>query len=376
MHDTLLLTQDFPPELGGTQTYAFEIARRLAKRGRLRVVAPYRAGCEEFDAVSGVETVRVAADPNRFFLAARSATLHAARDGFVQAFCVQWSAALPALAARRRFPRFAVHVAAHGRELLFNPLPPPLSAIYDAIRRRVVSRAHGLYPVSRYTADLLRALGAPDSRIRVLPNGTDPDRFRPMDRFLARRRFGLDHHPVILTLCRLVPRKGVDTLLRAFAALQADHPGARLVVGGDGPERNALETLAASLGIAGLTRFVGAVDHALLPELLSAADVFVLVPRERRPDVEGFGLVYLEASACEVPVVGSRTGGIPDAVLDGVSGLLVAPDDPDAVAATVDRILSDPGMARQLAEGGRRHVLDFGNWDRVVDRLVDGLEGR
>lgn len=374
MIDTLLLTQDFPPDVGGTQTYAHEVAIRLATRGRTRVIAPSRPGSGSIDSSAGFEVERIATSPNLFFWAARASVRRAVREGFRRAFCVQWMGALAAGAGRRLDPAFEVHIAAHGRELLFNPFPQPLANVHGRVLRRTLGKATGVYPVSRFTAELARDLGVPAARIHVVPNGADPHRFKPLDRHEARRHFGLPNHPVILTLCRLVARKGVDTVLRAFASVLTNLPGSTLVVAGDGPERSSLEALAVDLGVSDHVRFLGSVPYDRVPDLFSAADVFALVPRESRPDVEGFGLVYLEASACGIPVIGARSGGIPDAVIDGVTGLLVHPDDPEGLAAAIEHLLGHENIALTLGEAGRRHVLEFANWDRMVDRLVAAFD--
>ena len=375
MIDTLLLTQDFPPEVGGTQTYAHEVAVRLASRGRIRVIAPSRSGSVSVDATFPFEVERVAASPDLFFLSARASVRRAVREGYRRAFCVQWTGALAALAGRRLDPGFEIHVAAHGRELLFNPLPGPFAGVYDRLRRRVLGRANGVYPVSRYTADLALDLGVAAERIHVVSNGADPLRFKPTDRHEARRRFSLPNNPVILTLCRLVSRKGVDTVIRSFRSVLVAWPEATLIVAGDGPERSSLERLAADIGVSTHVRFLGSVPYDQVPALFSAADVFALVPRESRPDVEGFGLVYLEASACEIPVIGARSGGIPDAVIDGVTGLLVPPDDPEGLAAALEHVLRHENIALTLGEAGRRHVLEYANWDRMVERLLAAFDG-
>jgi phosphatidylinositol alpha-1,6-mannosyltransferase len=177
----------------------------------------------------------------------------------------------------------------------------------------------------------------------------------------------------VLSAGRLVRRKGVDTLLRAFAALWRGEAGPALVVAGDGPDRGRLEALARGLRVP--VRFLGRVPDGELSGLYSAADLFVLAAREEpEGDVEGFGLVLLEAAACGTPAVACRSGGVPDAVDDGVSGLLVPPDDPAALAAALTRVLTDDALRRWLACGARARAERSG-WDVAADAIQRRLEG-
>jgi phosphatidylinositol alpha-1,6-mannosyltransferase len=281
---------------------------------------------------------------------------------------------MAAVAARRGTTGVRIHLAAHGRELLFHPFGPVTRIVYSNIRRRVLNAVDMIHPVSRYTAGLVEKEGVPRDRIHTVSNGTDPATFRPTDGRAVRRSMHAGSRPVLLTLCRLVRRKGVDIVIRAMPDILTDHPETLLLVAGEGPERRVLERLAHHEGVADSVRFLGAVPYAALPEYLSAADVFVLTPRHVPPDVEGFGLVYLEAGACERPVIGTRTGGIGDAVRDGVTGLLVPPENARAVAGAVHLLLSDPSVAREFGRAGRSHALDHANWERVVSTLVGCFE--
>jgi phosphatidylinositol alpha-1,6-mannosyltransferase len=163
--------------------------------------------------------------------------------------------------------------------------------------------------------------------------------------------------------------KGVDLVLRAFAQLSPALPEARVVVVGDGPEYERLTTLARDLGIDQRVHFTGGVNDARLVEWYRAADVFVLPARSEPPTVEGFGTVYLEASACGLPVIGPDEGGPVDAIIEGQTGLRVPPRDLDALAAAMGRLGRDPRLRDALGRRGRQHVIEEANWDRVADRL-------
>jgi phosphatidylinositol alpha-1,6-mannosyltransferase len=180
---------------------------------------------------------------------------------------------------------------------------------------------------------------------------------------------------VILTTGNLVARKGHDMVLRALARLDTEIANVTYLVVGDGPARSDLESLATALGVRDRVVFAGRALDADLPALYALADVFVMASRERRDenDVEGFGIVYLEAAACGKPVIGGRSGGIPEAVVDGVTGLLVDPSDPDDIAKTLASVLADSELAARLGlQGHARVVRDF-TWARAADRMHDVL---
>jgi phosphatidylinositol alpha-1,6-mannosyltransferase len=243
------------------------------------------------------------------------------------------------------------------------------------VRRRELAGAECILAGSRYTGDLVKGLGARGDRILVTRYGTDPERFRPLDALPLRERLELGKRPVLLTIARLVPRKGIDSVLEALAAVRRAVPDLVYVVAGDGPDRERLVELARRLGVDESVRFVGAVEDAELPLWYSLGDVFVMPSRSDPPDVEGFGIVYLEAAACERPVVAARAGGVPDAVADGVSGLLVEPGDRDGLARALAELLSDPARRANLGRRARERVLAELTWDRIADATFAALEG-
>lgn len=372
----LFITQDFPPDVGGIQTYAVELARRLAPRcDDFAVLAPTMPGAAAVDAALPFEVIRLNATADSLALKAFGPVRRLARArGFDTAFHVQWPTALSTMLARFAGGPRRIFVAAHGRELLFEPLSGVAQVIYDAVRALILRHADGLFPVSSYTADLLETLGAPAERITILHNGTDPATFRPADAAPLRAQLGLNGQRVLLTVGRLVGRKGIDTVLHALPDLARAVPGVTYLVAGDGPDRPRLEALARRLGVDESVRFVGSVNGAEdLRDHYNACDVFVMPAREAPPDVEGFGIVFLEAGACGKPVVGARAGGVPDAIRHGETGLLVAPDDAPALAASLSHLLHDEAEADRLGRRGRQRVVEEATWDHVAERLYAAL---
>lgn len=375
----LLVTQDFPPDVGGIQTYAWELARRLADATeRMEVIAPHRPSYERVDETAPFRVTRVRGRPDWLPITGCRAVVQRARALQPHiSFHAQWQTVGTALLARAitGWPRRIV-CAAHGRELLFNGLAgiPGGAAVYQRLRHVLLHRVDRFVPVSHYTGRLLRQQDVPLERIRVVPNGTDPDRFQPQNADALRARLGIADNAVLLTVGRLVPRKGLDTTLRALPAIAASIPTVTYLIAGTGPDRTRLERLAERLGIRNRVRFRGQVPYADLPTYYSAADLFVMPSREDRPDVEGFGLVFLEANACGTPVVGARSGGIPDAIVAGETGVLVPPGQPEALATSICHLLSDPDKLRRMEAAGRRYVVKEASWEHVTAQLQRVIE--
>jgi phosphatidylinositol alpha-1,6-mannosyltransferase len=380
-----MFAQDFPPAHGGIQTYAHELALRFAQRAEsFYVVAPNGQGARAFDRSAPFRIERVPLGGNGFAGAVLPKLL-TARGAMT--FHTQWPSAAAAVALRRGGGGGGICVAAHGREVLLQPWAGSTAASasasrghglrgwaargYDAIRREAFRSADRVFAVSRYTAGLVRSLGVDERNIRVQGNGTDAERFRPRESNVLRERLGLGRSFVLTTVARLVPRKGVD---RVIAALRGLPPEARLIVVGDGPERPSLERLTHELGLGSRVHFAGRVADAELPEYYAAADAFVLPATSVPPDVEGFGIAYLEASACGLPVIGPNCGGPLDAIEDGVTGLCVDPLDVEALGAAMARFVRERTWAAELGRAGRERVLREGTWDRAADALYGEMQ--
>ncbi|WP_022835923.1 glycosyltransferase family 4 protein [Salisaeta longa] len=371
----LLVSQDFPPAVGGIQTYAVELAERLQAHGvDVTVVAPTAPKAAAIDAALSCTVRRLPVRPDLLV----APLLHRLprwmrADPHDVVLHAQWQT-VPASLVARRFTGApsTILCAGHGRELLYNPYAqvPLLGRLYDAARRALVQRVDHAFPVSRYNARLMERLGVPRERLTVLHNGTDPALFAPTSTAAVRERLGLSaDQPVVFTACRLVERKGVATVLRALPAVAAQHPSVQYLVAGDGPDRKRLQRLVHTLEVDRHVEFLGNIDYDQLPAYYSASNVFVMTPHEAPPQVEGFGIVFLEANACEVPVVGSQAGGIPDAVQDGKTGLLVPPEAPEPLAEAVNGLLANPARARQMGRYGRQRVVDELSWDAVAGRM-------
>jgi phosphatidyl-myo-inositol dimannoside synthase len=350
---TLIVTNDFPPRQGGIQSFVHALASQLPP-GLVTVYAPRWQGAAGFDAEQPFPVIR---HPTSLMLPVPSVARRAAaiaREHKCEAVLFGAAAPLglitPALRKHTSITR-AVALT-HGHEAGWAALPGA-----RALLRRIGDEVDTVTYLGEYfRTRIARALSpAAAARMVRLAPGVDADVFRPGAGGAAiRDRLGLAGRPVVVCVSRLVPRKGQDTLLEAWPAVRREVRDAILLLVGDGPYRQDLERLAGRLGVAGSVRFAGSVPQAELPAYFDAGDVFAMPCRTRRAglDVEGLGIVYLEASATGLPVVGGDSGGAPDAVLDGETGYVVPGRDPASTARRLTELLADPGKAKAMGEKG------------------------
>jgi phosphatidylinositol alpha-1,6-mannosyltransferase len=363
---SLLVTNDFPPKVGGIQSYLHELWRRLPPEETTVLTTPYE-GAEAFDAAQPfrVERVREPVLVPMPGLAGRIDAL--ARE--VGADVIFLDPALPLGAVGRRL-KAAPHVLiAHGAEIT---LPGRLPGSRGLLRHTLRAAA-GVVAAGEWTAAAVaRVAGMPVPTV-VIPPGVDTARFRPPldheEQRAARVRFGLDaERPVVLGLSRLVPRKGFDVLLDAFAELGCD---AQLAIGGRGRDLDRLEARARLLGLGDRTKFLGRIPEEDLPLAYRAADVFGMLCRDRWMglEAEGYGIVFLEAAASGVPAVAGRSGGSHEAVRDGETGFVDDPDDVMSVSQHLEALLLDR-TGREARSRAARAWAETCDYDRRVEPLV------
>jgi phosphatidyl-myo-inositol dimannoside synthase len=285
-------------------------------------------------------------------------------------------AGYPARWIRKRFGT-PYGILLYGTDLLLLRHRIGRSAIKRAWARTLIGSASVLVAISRWTKEealsLLQELGlnGGDIDVRLLLLGTDPEHFRPgVDSSSVRARYGLGEGRWLLTVARLAAHKGIDTALHTLAALGDQHPDLRYLVVGHGNRQRQLEGLARDLGVADRVRFLTNVPDSDLPALYNTAEIYLGLSRPTDLMVEGFGISLSEASASGIPVVAGSGGGIPDAVRDGETGLLVDAEGPEAAIGAVRLLLEDRALARRLGAEGRRAVETYYNWERVVTELA------
>ncbi|MGH3796352.1 MAG: glycosyltransferase family 4 protein [Pseudonocardiaceae bacterium] len=374
MSRTLLVSNDFPPRAGGIQAYLHELVRALPP-GELAVYAPDWPGAAAFDAGLPFPVIR---HPGSLMLPAPSVVRRAA--GMLRELGCEtvWFGAAAPLAllgpALRHAGARRVVASSHGHEVGWSMLPPGRLAL-----RRIGMDADVVTVVSRYTRRRVSSAFGPSAALELLTPGVDGATFHPdpAARAEIRRRYRLGEAPVVLCVSRLVARKGQDVLIRALPAIRRQVPGALLLLVGGGPRLTALRRLARSCGVADAVVCAGSVPWSQLPAHYAAGDVFAMPCRTRGKglDVEGLGLVFLEAAATGLPVVAGSSGGARETVCPGETGELVNGRDVAAVARTVADLLADPDRAAAMGRHGRRWMQRDWNWSGRAQQLAQLLRG-
>jgi phosphatidylinositol alpha-1,6-mannosyltransferase len=392
----LLLAHDFPPVFsGGIAMYYHQLSRALANE--LAVLAPDGPGCPEFDSGQPFEVDR------REMPLVPPAFLTGGGPGAVGWLRLAYTAAAQWLAfyrgAKRKLRRDEIDVLLIGH-LYLGPLGPRLRRVtgfpfgimlhgselhryagVEAVQRgarRTLDAADFLVVNSDFTRRQYLERGVKrDQRFLKLNPGVDTDRFRPDagDPAAVRERFDLGQRPLLLSVARLVEWKGQDVVLRSLPRMIERVPELAYMIVGDGPYRAGLERLAVELGVREHVVFAGFVSGSDLPSFYRAARVMVVPSREFREHlpVEGFGIVYLEAAACGVPVIGGRGGGTDESIVDGVTGFRVDPRDADAVASATLELLSDDPLHARMAAAAIEHARGF-DWRRQAGHLQGFLQ--
>jgi phosphatidyl-myo-inositol dimannoside synthase len=376
----LLVTNDFPPRPGGIQSYLENLVGEVVTTGKhsLTVYAPKWKGCEAFDAAAATDGYDVVRHPTTLMVPEPSVVVRMRRLIARRNVDTVWFGAAAPLALLAPLARDAgasrVIASTHGHEVGWSMLPLARTAL-----RRIGNHTDVVTFISHYTRDRFASAFGPRAALEHLPPGVDTDRFEPnsVARAELRARYRLGGRPVIVCVSRLVPRKGQDMLIRALPAIRQRVAGAALVIVGGGPYRTTLHRLAHQFGVAEHVVFTDGVPSDELPAHHAMADVFAMPCRTRGAglDVEGLGIVYLEASASGVPVVAGRSGGAPESVLDGETGLVVDGWDVGAIAAAVGDVLADPDRGAQMGAAGRRWVVDNWQWRAKAQRLGELLTG-
>lgn len=372
---TLLISELFFPRVGGTCTWFYEVYRRYP-RGEAVIFTDYQPGDEA--AVDTGLTFPVHRAPMRMtdwgFVHPRSArqylrlglaAWHLVRAHHIQV--IHCARAIPEGVIGyllRRFTGVPYCVYAHGEEIGTARSSRQLSLLMCL----VYGAAHRIIANTENTRRLLRGVAVPDSNIVVIHPGVDTQRFCPASGLpLGRERLGLAGGTILLSVGRLQRRKGHDMVIKALPAVATTLPGVRYVVVGTGEEEARLRRLAADVGVAELVQFVGYVADDRLSEYYRSCDVFIMPNREEaNHDIEGFGIVFLEAGACGKPVIGGRSGGVCEAVVDGETGLLVDGEDPRAIANAVLSLLADGERLLEMGRKGRARAVARFSWDSIA----------
>jgi phosphatidylinositol alpha-1,6-mannosyltransferase len=373
----LLVTNDFPPRRGGIQSYLHDLVTRLTASGEhtLTVYAPQWKDANEFDARAGYRVVR---HPGTLMLPVPTVERRMRRLIGEHGIDTVWfgaAAPLGLLAARARHAGARrVLASTHGHEVGWSMLPGARSVL-----RRIGDDSDVVTYVSRYTRGRFASAFGPTAALEHLPPGVDTERFRPdpASRDEMRARYGLGARPTVVCLSRLVPRKGQDMLIRALPAIRKRVDGAALVIAGGGPYLDTLRGLAEQFDVTEHVTFTGGIPSADLPAYHAMADVFAMPCRTRGAglDVEGLGIVFLEASATGVPVIAGSSGGAPETVQHNKTGMIVDGRSVTQIADSVSELLADPGRAAKMGAAGREWATRHWCWDDLAGRLSELIRG-
>ncbi|MCW3814297.1 glycosyltransferase family 4 protein [Micromonospora sp. DR5-3] len=374
MSRTLLITNDFPPRPGGIQSFVHNLAVRQPP-GSLVVYASSWRGAAKFDADQPFEVIR---ERTKVLLptpliARRAAKLARTYDCDTVWFGAAAPLGLLAAGLRRRTGIRRAVALTHGHEAGWAALPGARSAL-----RRIGRGVDVTTYLGEYTRVRLARVLDGVTELRRLAPGVDVETYHPsVDGERVRLRLGLADRPVVVCVSRLVPRKGQDMLIRAMPEIRRRVPDAALLIVGGGPYRATLEKLARQTGVEREVVFTGSVPSAELPAHYAAGDVYAMPCRTRNRglDVEGLGIVYLEASATGLPVVAGDSGGAPDAVREGETGYVVRGRDVAQLADRVATLLADRDLARQLGGAGRAWVEKEWRWEAQAERMAALLAG-
>jgi phosphatidyl-myo-inositol dimannoside synthase len=365
----LVFTTQFPPDVGGVEKMTWQLGRHLQQKGvQVTVLAPSVPDCEEFDSNESLRIVRYSLSDPRTTVAKfvqkkkladtlKRTLRESAADGVL---CTAWDPCgyvASIVCAASNVPYFLI---AHGMELMQLPAAVPARAAKRRMRTRTLKYARRIFAVSQFTKDRVVDLGVEPDRVRVIPNGV------AVHGHAAPGRQG----NVIVTVARLVPRKGHDAVLRAMPELLKSIPDVVYQIVGTGPELPRLQSLANELGLNGHVRFCGQVSDAEREQILDECSVFVFPTRATATDFEGLGIALLEAMAKGKPAVVTRAGGVPELVEHGHTGLIVEPDDARGLQQAIIDLLSDPAKATLMGKQARWVVSDRYDWNIIAERYL------
>jgi len=368
VRNVLLITNDYPPSVGGIANILHLICAALPP-DRVAVLAQDAPEAATFDARQPFRTWRERYSPGglrallstcRYLRRVRE-IVRETQPGLLY-FDKPWPLGMIGRLLRRRVP-YVVHT--FGNEVL-----EPRHWVIKWVRASVLRNAERVIVISNFTRDQVEAVGVPRERTAMIRPKVDIAQFDvPLDVEAFKAKEGLTGKRVILTVGRLVERKGMDRVIESLPEIARAFPDVVYVIVGEGNDEARLRALAAGHGVADRVLFPGNRD---VVAFYHACDVFAMVSRHivERGDVEGFGVVYLEANACRKPAVGGNSGGVPDAIVNGETGLLVDPDDVSALADVFKRLLGDPELRRRLGEAGYARVQREFTLDKYAEEFV------
>lgn len=367
---TLFITNDFGPRAGGIESFIIGLIERLP-HGSTTVYTSAQGDTYEYDAAwlekYGVHVIR---DRAKILLPTPRITgeiVRLIKSEAIETVAFGAAAPLALMASRLRGAGVGRVIAlTHGHEVWWSKVFP-----FTLAMRRIGSSVDVLTYLGEFTRTAIAGALAPksaDAMVKIAP-GIDTEHFAPIDSSSLRESLGLGEKKVIVSVGRLVHRKGQDRLIESMRAIVQEVPTAHLLLIGEGPYRQHLQALVRKYALDDHISFIGRIQYADLPQYICIGEIFAMPSRSRffGLEVEGLGIVYLEASACELPVIAGASGGAPDAVIDGTTGVVVDGLDSAAIAVAAINLLNNPTQARLMGQAGRRWIVEKWNWQIWAD---------
>lgn len=374
------ITQDFPPETGGIQTYSLEIASRIhAYCDDFVLIAPYKSNAHEVDSQLPFEVCRVKSPNTLLGLLSIPKVIRLLKKRKINhIFHAQWQTLPVSFIAKKMGLLDVVYTAANVREYRFNPFGGTTLGrnFYNKHKAKMLTVPDFFFPVSSFVSTLLGENGIPSHQREVVINGTNPKLFFPMDQKILREKHQLGEKKIVISISRLIELKGVDTVLEAIPEIIKEIPDFHYLIVGKGDYESVLREMVQQLNIEKYVSFIGRIPYEEIKEYYNLADIFVMPSKVMPSGIESFGIVFLEANACGKAVIGSRTGGIPDAVLEEETGLLVDERNPSELAKAIIRLLKDKELRDRLGMQGMQRVKTEANWDAVSKKIFGLIKER
>ncbi|MSR76734.1 MAG: glycosyltransferase family 1 protein [Candidatus Omnitrophica bacterium] len=383
----LIVTREFPPQDGGIAVVAYEMAAHWSKNKR-----PIQVLCwnyvrgkwpSQFQDQDQTFSINRMDQPSARIVQIWALTVQIfkihQREKIDRIWATSWNFSGVASCVFNFFTGVPYAVLTHGYEVS----RPALSRTDIGLLKIVLKRAKRVFSVSHYTRDLVLKFIPKLQNVEFVPNGIDAEKFSPKvsGTLEFKKKFGLEGKKVLLTVARLFPRKGHDQVIDALPAILARVPTAHYLIVGEGPEKENLRQKVQKKNLQGSVTFAGFVQDRDLPVCYASCDIFILPNRviddPKDPwvgDFEGFGVAFIEASAAGKPVIGGNSGGVADAVIDGVTGFLVSPTNPQEIAEKACLLLEDPELARKIGLQGRQRVENELDWPMVLQKYEDAFD--
>jgi len=357
----LIITTFYPPAKGGIQTYTYEIAKNLQSMGNeVTVFVISSNGIRKIFSDYFLKVYKENKKTSLFhILKTHDAILITSwfPSGLVGVF----------LSHLYNSP---LYISAHGNEILY----PEKSWILKKLMLFCFNKAKKVFAVSNYTKKLLMRKGVNENKIVVIPNGTDLERFNPGIDFsdILKKYDVLQDKKIIFSVSRLVERKNFGAIIESMPEILEKVPNTVYLIGGAGPMRENWEKMAEEKGLRDKVLFVGYISDDELPKYYAMCDIFIMpsMELEGRGEVEGFGIAFLEANACSKPVVGGRSGGIEDAIINGKTGILVNPNSKEEIKEAILKLLKNPSLAKSMGKKGRERIESELNWPNITEKLL------